>query len=170
MSRNPERRLLERLARVEALHEGATTPGEREAAARALKKVLERLVEVRAKDEVARFCAAHVASLGIPDRPPPDTDEPLPCALDLRRRLTWWHHGHIPASHLRDWASRVCDRTVLPSDPSDPEAPAAEVVLQLAALRRARLKRQDVPAILEFLDSADWGAWFALLERAARRG
>lgn len=45
-----EARLIERLRRIEALHAGAATPGEREAAARGRERLLERLRELEAAD------------------------------------------------------------------------------------------------------------------------
>jgi hypothetical protein len=47
-----EARLLEKLRAIEALHAGATTPGEREAALNAHARILERLKKERALGEV----------------------------------------------------------------------------------------------------------------------
>ena len=45
-----EAKLIEKLRRIEALHAGATTPGERVAAAGARKRILARLAEVQVAD------------------------------------------------------------------------------------------------------------------------
>ena len=45
-----EARLLEKLLRIEALHAGAATAGERSAAAEAKRRILERLTELRQSD------------------------------------------------------------------------------------------------------------------------
>ena len=47
---NDETRLLEKLRRIEALHSGATTPGERTAAAEAKQRILVRLAEQQRSD------------------------------------------------------------------------------------------------------------------------
>ena len=52
---NDEARLLEKLGRIEALHAGATTPGERSAAADARRRIEERLSQLRATDLVIEF-------------------------------------------------------------------------------------------------------------------
>ncbi len=45
-----EAKLIEKLRLIEALHSGATTPGEREAAARARERIRERLAQVEKED------------------------------------------------------------------------------------------------------------------------
>lgn len=167
MGRDPERRLRERLARVEALHRGATTDGEREAAAKALQRVALRIVEVRSKDEVARFCAAHVASLGVPGRRNLDRGGRQPTDDEIRRMLQAWARGDVSRSRVRGWAQKICDRVVLPADPVHEGAVRGELLLQLADLDRIDLRPSDVPAMLTFLEHRDWQAWFELLAEAA---
>ncbi len=50
-----EGRLLEKLQRIEALHAGATTSGERDAAAGARRRILERLASLREKDPPVEY-------------------------------------------------------------------------------------------------------------------
>ena len=50
-----EARLLEKLLRIEALHAGATTAGERSAAAEAKRRILERLTELRQSDPPVEY-------------------------------------------------------------------------------------------------------------------
>jgi hypothetical protein len=56
-----ETKLIEKLRRIEALHAGATTEGERVAAAEALKRILARLDEAQTADPPVEF------SFRIPD-------------------------------------------------------------------------------------------------------
>ena len=168
MGKDPERRLRERLARVEALHRGATTDGEREAAAKALERVALKIVEVRSKDEVARFCAAHVASLGVPGRRNVDQGGRAPTAAEIRAMLLAWTRGDVSRRRVRAWAQKICDRVVFPADPMADGACRGELLLQLADLDRIGLTPADVPAMLAFLDHRDWHAWFELLATAAR--
>lgn len=50
-----ERALIEKLLRIEALHAGATTPGERTAAANAMERMRERLKKVAALDPPVEY-------------------------------------------------------------------------------------------------------------------
>jgi hypothetical protein len=50
MATPDEAALIEKLRRIEALHAGATTPGERDAAANARQRILARLAELAAAD------------------------------------------------------------------------------------------------------------------------
>ncbi len=50
-----ERTLIERLLRIEALHAGATTPGERAAAESAMARIRARLKEVAAKEPPVEY-------------------------------------------------------------------------------------------------------------------
>lgn len=50
-----ERKLIEKLMRIEALHAGAATQGERVAAARAMQRILERLREIQGEDEPVEY-------------------------------------------------------------------------------------------------------------------
>lgn len=161
-----EHRLRERLARIEALHEGATTPGEREAARKAGERLMERIVRLRADDPVVRFCREHLAALGVaPRRPPPPTR--LPSEERVLTILARWEAGDWSAARVHRWACRLVDRVTMPDDPG--RAPIAEVLLQLAALHHVRLRPKDVPRIRRFLRDRDWTAWFDLVAGAASR-
>lgn len=50
-----ERALIEKLLRIEALHAGATTPGERAAAANAMDRIRERLKKVAVQDPPVEY-------------------------------------------------------------------------------------------------------------------
>ena len=50
-----EQKLIERLLRIEALHAGATTRGERIAAAKAMQRILERLREIQDQDQPIEY-------------------------------------------------------------------------------------------------------------------
>lgn len=169
MGKDPEHRLLERLARVEALHSGATTPGERAAAAKARERVAARLIEARASDATRQFCRAYVWSLGVEeerrDRPP----RPLPSPAELAAQLSAWEADELSDHELLAWASEVVDQVLLPRDPDHEGACRAEVLLQLASRDLGRLTSTDVPLIRRFLRTRDWESWFALLATAARR-
>lgn len=52
---NDEAKLLDKLHRIEALHAGATTPGERNAAAEARRRIAERLSQLRSTDPIIEF-------------------------------------------------------------------------------------------------------------------
>jgi hypothetical protein len=163
-----ERRIRLRLERVEALHRGATTHGEREAAARARDRLLQHLDRVRADDPIARFCAEHVAELGVAPAPPPPPD-PAPDQDTVLLVLARWEMGEWSRHQVQAWAEETVDRVVLPDDPSADGTVLAEVLLQLAALLHVRLRRSDVPRIRRFVRDHDWEAWFSLIEDAARR-
>lgn len=163
-----ESSLRQRLARVEALERGATTPGEREAAARARERLLARIARVRMDDPVARFVAAHIAAMGVrPAKPPPPVQ--LPTDRELLRVLVRWEQGEWSRRKVRAWAERIVDRVVLPTDPDHEGAAVSEVLLQLAMMHRVALSPADVPRIRRFLRDRDWSAWFALVAEAAER-
>ena len=169
MGRDVERRLQERLARVEALHAGATTPGERAAAQKALERVVEKLGEVMAKDEVRRFVWAHVASLGVPEPQHVRRERGMPTAAEVARALARWQRGDWGPREVHRWACRIVDAVVLPHHPDHEGACRAEVLLQLSSRRLGSLRPTDVPRIERFLEDRDWAAWFELLAEAAGR-
>jgi hypothetical protein len=163
-----ERRLRARLARVEALHRGATTTGEREAAAKARQRLLARLEEVRANDPVARFCAEHLSELAEAPLPPPPP-ELVPEESELLLALARWETGDWTPERLHAWACEVVDQVTFPDDPREAGACVGEVLLQLAALHHVPLRPSDVPRIRRFVRQRDWDDWFALLTEAATR-
>ena len=168
MGRTDEHRLQERLARVTALERGATTPGERSAAAAARLRLSTRLDALRAKDPVRRFVAAHVHALGREPRPPEPPAE-LPTEAEILAVLRRWVVGDVSRWEVEHWAEAQADRHVLPTDPHHEHACIAEVLLQLAMLHRVAIGVQDVPAIEAFLVDRDWHAWFEVVAAAARR-
>lgn len=163
-----ERGIRARLARVEALHKGATTPGEREAAARARERLLSHLQRVRDDDPIAQFCAQHVAELGVAPAPPLPPER-LPDERALLGILARWEAGDLDEDRVCAWAQRHVDRTVLPDDPRADGAAVAEVLLQLAALEHVQLRPSDVPRIRRFVRDRDWTAWFRVVADAAAR-
>lgn len=163
-----ERRLRARLARVEALHRGATTPGEREAAAKARNRLLGRIDQVRQNDPIARECAEYVADLGVAPAPPPPP-ELMPSEEEVRTVLLYWEMGDLHRDEVCAWAAGLVDRVVMPTEADEQDAPLAEVLLQLAALDHIQLRPTDVPLIRRFLRNRDWGAWFDLIAAAAAR-
>ena len=163
-----ERRLRERLDRVEALYRGATTPGEREAALRAGGRLLARIEKLRAGDPIVQFVREHLAALGVAPHPPPPPAR-LPSERTLLGVLARWEAGDWSRERVHAWASRVVDRVTLPADPTDAGAPRAEVLLQLATLHHVDLRPCDVPGIRRFLRRGDWRAWFDLVGAAATR-
>lgn len=163
-----ERRLRERLDRVEALYNGATTPGEREAARCAGERLLGRIERLRADDPVVRFCREHLQALGVAPRPPPPPAR-LPSERTLLGVLARWEAGDWSRERVHHWAARVVDRVTLPREATDAGAPRAEILLQLAALHLVDLRPCDVPGIRRFLRGGDWGAWFDLVGAAATR-
>ncbi|MFT4624890.1 MAG: hypothetical protein ACI8PZ_003556 [Myxococcota bacterium] len=172
MTRRSERDLRARLAKVEALHAGATTDGEREAAARARQRLLTRLATLRRDDPVARFVADHVASLAVPPtRAAPPAR--MPSVREVLGVLAMWESGDLTAASVQAWAELVVDRVDLPDAADHPAAVRAEVALQLAALHRIRLTPTDVPRVRRFVrsdgSSDAWTRWFDLLSEVARR-
>lgn len=163
-----EHRIRARLARVEALHRGATTPGEREAAARARERLLTHLVEVRANDPIARFCAEDVAEYEMAP-PPPAPPEPVPDVRTILSILAWWEAGDWSSDEVWAWAEQMVDQVTLTDDPNAEGAPVAEVLLQLSSLGHIAMLPTDVPRIRRFLRDRDWDAWFALVADAASR-
>ena len=168
MARSEEQRLRERLARVEALERGATTPGERSAAAAARGRLNERLAQVRQADPVRRFVAAQVVSQMV-DESMPEPPAFLPSESELLTQLFLWAAGELSRAEIEAWAEAVINRLVMPTDPVDHETCIGEVLLQLAMLHRVNLQTADVPAIRAFLAERDWTAWFEVLAIAARR-
>ena len=171
--RRTEARLRERLQKVEALHAGATTPGERAAAAEARTRLLERLQGLRRDDPIARFVAEHVAALAVPPTRAA-APMPMPTLRQVLGVLAVWEAGDLTAEGVQAWAELVVDRVDLPDGCADPGAARAEVILQLAALHRIQLTPEEVPEIRRFLRSdgepGGWSEWFDLLARVARRG
>lgn len=163
MPRRDERKIQERLARVEAVHRGATTPGERHAAARARERLLQHLAKMRDDDEIARFCAEHVAELGVAPAPPPPP-APVPDTHTVLGVLARWEAGDWTMEQVRAWAEEVVDRVEFADDLV--LLPVAEVAMQLAGLPRVGLRPRHVPGIRRFLRDHDLQAWFALLAEA----
>ena len=162
--------LRRKLAAIQALHEGATTDGEREAAAEARQRVAQRLVKVTGTRRLHVHAAfRHAADLG-PEEPDPLVEEApeLPTVDDLRALLLGWRMGQRSRRELCAWAAHLCDRLLLPSvEVHDPRAARIEVLLQLAAMGRQPLCRADIPAIEAFLlaepGEAAWRDWFDFL-------
>lgn len=164
-----ERTLRARLARVEALERGATTPGERSAASAARRRLVARIAKVRSQDPVVQFVTAHLDSLGVREggRPPPPPD--LPSVGEIRLVLQRWAEDDWHRRDVQAWAEDIVDRTVLPTDPSHPDATVGEVLMQLAMLHRVALQPADIASINHFLETGDWQAWFAFVAEASAR-
>lgn len=156
-------RIWEKLRRVEALRQGATTPGERAAAESARARLLERL-EAAPEPPLEIGSAEVVASV--------DYDVPagagLPGIYTFGRVLRAWADGDLTREGVRAWASGVVGSTLLPiCDLDDPRSLRVELLMQLSALDRQPLDPSDVPALLGFLQGeagpAAWAAWFEWL-------
>ncbi len=154
------------MQRVQALHDGATTPGERAAAASALRRLMMRLSEVRASDPVASFVRDQVTRLGV-DRAPEPPAVPLPSTQEVSRVLLLWETGDWTTAEVATWASALVGAVDLPSHPDAPGAVRAEVLLQLAMVHRVPLRAHHVPSIRRFLRKRAWEGWFALLAEVA---
>lgn|GEM_PF-3431955 len=175
--------LRRKLLLVEALHEGATTEGERTAAAEARERLVRRMRKLGLVRQAGVHAAfRHAADLG-PDEdladPLVEENPELPDVEDLLTVLAAWRLGLRSAADVGSWASELCDRLLLPCcNVSDPRAARVEVLLQLAAMRRQPLVEADIPAIETFLQAEpgeaawqDWFAWLADVDwRARRRG
>ena len=163
--------LLRRIRRVEALHAGATTEGERTAAARARARLVERLGgdvpsgRLEPAEEI-RF---------DPLAPPPgahlDTRLQMPTARTLVSKVQAWAKGELAGSELQAWAWRFVDGMLLPDLPaSDVDSIRVEVILQLSSLEDRPLWIDDAQALLAFLRtptrSAEkgWADWFQYVE------
>ena len=92
-------RLQRRLDRVEALHRGATTAGERTAAARARDRIAARIDQLRSDDPVALFVRAHLQSLMVAPTTPPEPPAALPTEEQILALLALWESGEW---HWRD--------------------------------------------------------------------
>lgn len=164
-----ERSLRARLARVEALERGATTPGERSAANAARRRLVERILRVRSQDPVVQFVTAHLDSLGVREggRPPPPPS--LPSVEEIQLVLRRWADDEWHRRDVQAWAEDIVDRVVLPTDPDHPDAVVGEVLLQLAMLHRVRLQPHEMQPACDFLRTRDWQAWFAFVAGASGR-
>jgi hypothetical protein len=163
--------LLRRIRRVEALHAGATTEGERTAAARARARLVERLGgdvpsgRIDAPEEI-RF---------DPLAPPPgahlDTPLRMPTHRTLASKIEAWGRGDLTSAELQAWAWRFVDGMLLPDLPaSDVDSIRVEVILQLSSLEDQPLWIDDVPALAAFLRTPKrdvekgWTEWFRYVE------
>jgi hypothetical protein len=177
------RKLLAKLDRVDALREGATTPGERLAATEARERILRRLTRLMSNDHVQRevlrgFAAArrlHTGHLHVVE------DEPveLPTAECIADRVVQWRDGEVTRRRLAAWADRFVDKVVFPHyPPEDVRSIPIEVLLQLSCMRNQPLYKSDIPALLAFLGAGEddalgaWHAWFAHVDAIdwTRRG
>jgi len=161
-----ENRLRRRLERVVALHEGATTEGERRAAAEARDRLIARLERVRRDDPVVRFVHGHLRHLEVAG-PPEPPEVPLPSRREVASALSQWERGAWDDGRMQAWAARLVDAVDLPSHPRAVGACRAEVLLQLAMLDRVPLHASDVPLIRRFLRTRDWSGWFELVARVS---
>jgi hypothetical protein len=161
-----ERGLRVRLARVEALHERAGTPGERAAAARARDRLVSHLVRLRAEDPVVVFVEEHLAELGVPGAPPPPPAQ-VPGVDELLRVLAEWELGLRTASEVARWAAEQVDAVELPADPAAEGAIVGEVLLQLSASHSP--PSALVSAARRFVRTGDWNEWFSLVARTVVR-
>ncbi len=163
--------LRRKLRAIEALHDGATTEGERLAAAEARDRVARRLVQVTGVRRLhVHACFRAAAGLGADEAPVLDDDPgvELPTVAELLAVLAAWRMELRTAREVERWACRLCDQLLLPSvDVHDPRAARVEVLLQLAAMKRQPLGRADIDAIEAFLlaepGEAAWQAWFSWL-------
>jgi hypothetical protein len=160
-------RLKERLERIEALHRGATTAGERLAAARARDRLAAHIDRIRAADPVARFVRAHLRELAV-GPPAPQPPASLPTESQILAVLAAWEAGDCDWREVHAWATVQVDSVDLPQDAADDGVARAEVLLQLAMLHRVRLRPSDVPVIRQFLRERDWDSWFRLVARTPR--
>ncbi|RME23888.1 MAG: hypothetical protein D6798_12555 [Deltaproteobacteria bacterium] len=163
--------LRRKLRAIEALHDGATTEGERRAAAEARARLVRRLVRVSGARRLhVHACFRAAAAMGEAS-PPVLDDSPgaeLPTVAELLAVLAAWRLELRSAREVERWASRLCDRLLLPSvDVHDPRAARVEVLLQLAAMRRQPLWPADIDEIERFLRAepgeAAWRVWFTWL-------
>ncbi len=100
-----ERTLIERLLRIEALHAGATTPGERAAAESAMARIRARLKEVAAKEPPVEY------RFSLPD----PWKRQLFLALARRYGLQPYRRpGQRHASVMLDVPARFVDETLWP--------------------------------------------------------
>ncbi|MCB9763574.1 MAG: hypothetical protein H6739_27650 [Alphaproteobacteria bacterium] len=159
--------LRKKLRRIQALHDRATTPGERQAAAAALDRIRDRMERV---DEGLPQPEGVITleELGFTSSEPGYT---LPDRAELIAMLLEWSNGDRTARSVGRWASRLVDKLLLPDLPAtDPEAIPVEVLLQLSCMRRQPLAVQDIPAMLAFLAAPPdraaqaWADWFAYVE------
>ena len=163
--------LLRRIRRVEALHAGATTDGERTAAARARARLVERLGgdvpsgRIEPGEEI-RF---------DPLAPPPgahlDTRLQMPTHRTLISKVNAWAKGDLSGSELQAWARRFVDGMLLPDLPaSDVDSIRVEAILQLSSLEDQPLWIDDAEALVEFLRTPKrsvkkgWTDWFQYVE------
>ena len=152
--------LQRRLRAVEALIEGATTEGERQAAEKARARIVARL---DADEDARKAC-------GPWGWQPPDAAlVDVPCGQMVRGWLLSWAAGDIRTKELQKLAGFYVDKVVLPLyDPSDVRSTPIELLLQLS-MKRQPLTPDDVPELLRFLDAPDgaeaaWAEWFVFLE------
>jgi hypothetical protein len=159
--------LAQRLERIEALHRGATTAGERTAAARARDRLAAHIDRIRSSDPVARFVRAHLQELGV-GPPAPRPPASLPTEDQILSVLASWEAGDLGWREVHAWATVQVDSVDLPRGANDDGIARAEVLLQLAMLHRVGLTPRDVPAIRQFLRERDWDSWFRLVARPPR--
>lgn len=162
------RTLRRKLQAIEALHEGATTEGERAAAAEARERLTRRM----AGTEGGRWSdlaeeGPDAASIEHPD-PLTDEADVLPPLGEFLALLIAWEEEECSRDDVHAWAAVLCDRLLLPCvDITDPRAARVEVLLNLAAMDHQPLRVGDIPALRAFLTAepgeAAWAAWFGFL-------
>jgi hypothetical protein len=134
MSLPDEAALIEKLRRIEALHAGATTPGEREAAANARQRIQARLAELAAADPPIE----HQFSLTDP------WARQVFNALARRYGLRpYRHRGQHRQTVMLRVSKRFVDQTLWPE------------YAQLSAELRGYLQQVTTRVIREVLDASD---------------
>lgn len=160
--------LKRKLQRARVLAREGASPGERQAAQAAVRRLQAklRLVEPGELRDPGKAV--------LPADPWLDPPQPPPSAGEIAIRLLEWERGDLSTAALHAWAHQVVGSVLLPDlSPDEDGAVAVEIVLQLSAMRHHPLDHSDLPALRAFLASggakAGWQAWFAHLAGGVER-
>jgi hypothetical protein len=134
MATPDEAALIEKLRRIEALHAGATTPGERDAAANARQRILARLAELAASDPPIEY------KFSLPD----PWSRQVFNALARRYGLKpYRHRGQHRQSVMLRVSKKFVDQTLWPE------------YTQISAELRGYLQNVTTRVIRDVLDASD---------------
>ena len=157
-------KLRQKLARLEALEEGASTAGERIAAQHAKKRIQQRLLQSSETEFWKEDNTSSVEDVLFNSETPPTR-------LEVIEKLKHWQNDNMTQKDVMSWARNLVDKVFFDEIPPEhPDSIPIEIIMVCSAMDRRRWSKHDIVALMEFATSAPedplhaWKQWFAHVE------